>query len=160
MATTLLRRMCRQATEQWRLDMLYDSQCPLCLHEVKFLQRRDTAGLIKFTDISSPDYTPSQHGGVEYEEGMRVIHAVTREGEVVAGVEVFRQVYNAVGLGWVWAATRLPGLSWLADLLYQGWAGQRMRLTGREDLETIFRRRRQLLQKKGGLCEENNKCKL
>ena len=95
--------------------MLYDSQCPLCMHEVKFLERRNNAGLVKFTDIASPDYNPADNGEVDYERGMKVIHAVLDSGEVVEGVAVFRHVYSALGLGWVWALTRLPGIGWVAD---------------------------------------------
>ena len=113
------------SSRRWKVNMLYDSQCPLCMHEVRFLERRNTAGLVRFTDIASPDYNPAENGEVEYERGMKVIHAVLETGEVVEGVAVFRHVYSALGLGWVWALTRLPGLGWAADRLYSFWAGYR-----------------------------------
>ncbi len=39
---------------------------------------------------------------------MKYIHAVLPNGEVVKGVEVFRRIYEVIGLGWVYAATKLP----------------------------------------------------
>ena len=131
-----------QTSHRWRVNMLYDSQCPLCMHEINFLERRNTAGLVKFTDIASPGYKPQDNGGVDYEAGMKKIHAVLDTGEVVEGVSVFREVYTAVGLGWVWAITRLPGVSWVAERFYSVWAKYRMKLTGREELEVIFRKRK------------------
>lgn len=136
--------------------MLYDSQCPLCMHEVRFLERRNTAGLVKFTDIASPDYNPTDNGSVDYERGMKVIHAVLETGEVVEGVAVFRHVYSAVGLGWVWALTQLPGLGWAADQIYSVWAQYRMRITGRQELEVIFAKRRQKLSQQGKLCDDHS----
>merc|ERR1712226_1274413 len=127
--------------QKWRINMLYDSECPLCMHEIKFLEKRDKAGLVKFTDIAKSDYDPAENGGVDYETGMRKIHAVLETGQVVAGVTVFREVYKAVGLGWVWAVTRVPGVSWAAEGLYSVWASYRMWITGREELEVIFRKR-------------------
>lgn len=35
----------------------------------------------------------------------QVIHAVLPDGSTVKGVEVFRRVYEAIGLGWVYAGT-------------------------------------------------------
>ena len=164
MLSSVCRTMMRglaNSSRKWKVNMLYDSQCPLCMHEVRFLERRNTAGLVKFTDIASPDYSPAENGGVDYERGMKVIHAVLDTGEVVEGMAVFRQVYSAVGLGWVWAITRLPGLGWAADLVYSVWARYRMRITGREELEIIFRKRRQKLSQEGKLCDASQtECKV
>ena len=40
------------------------------------------------------------------DQAMRRIHAITADGRIVSGVEVFRLLYQAVGLGWVYAITR------------------------------------------------------
>ena len=79
-----------------QIDLLYDSECPLCAMEVEFLRKRDVDNKIKFTDLSSLDYNPSDHGNVKFSDGMRKIRAVLPEtNEVVTGVEVFRQVYRS-----------------------------------------------------------------
>ena len=158
----LLRPMCGQS-RQWKVNMLYDSECPLCMHEIRFLEGRNKAGLVKFTDIAHPEYKPEENGCVGYEEGMKRIHAVMDDGSVISGVPVFPEVYKAVGLGWVWAVTQWPGVAWGAEKLYGVWAGWRMKITGREELEEIFIKRRKILaamkDRESNLCNEKE-CKL
>ena len=36
-----------------KLDVFYDGDCPICAFEVAFYERLDTAGLIKWRDITS-----------------------------------------------------------------------------------------------------------
>jgi len=62
---------------------------------------------------------------------MARIHGVLPDGSIVEGVEVFRRAYAAVGLGWLVAPTRWPGLRWLAEWSYQVFARNRLRWTGR-----------------------------
>ncbi len=38
---------------------------------------------------------------------MGEIHAILPSGKVVTNVEVFRRLYEAVGLGWVYAITKV-----------------------------------------------------
>lgn len=40
---------------------------------------------------------------------MKKIHAITADGKVVVGVEVFRRLYEAIGLGYVYAITKCAG---------------------------------------------------
>jgi predicted DCC family thiol-disulfide oxidoreductase YuxK len=43
----------------WKIKLLYDGECPLCLREVNFLQKRDAGReLIAFVDISDLNYNP------------------------------------------------------------------------------------------------------
>ena len=113
-----------------KIDLLYDSECPICQMEVDFLKKRDINNRIKFTDLSSPDYKPSEHGNVKFVDGMRKIRAVLPDKRVVTGVEVFRQTYQAIGLGWIFALTNLPVIGEAADMLYDVWAENRLRITG------------------------------
>jgi hypothetical protein len=39
-------------------------------------------------------------------QAMERIHAITADGRIVRDVEVFRLLYEAVGLGWVYAVTK------------------------------------------------------
>lgn len=127
------------------IDLLYDSECPICMMEVNFLQKRDIHGRIRFTDLSSPDYEPSAHGNVTFKQGMRKLRAVLPDQTVITGVEVFRKVYDAIGLGWMFAVTNLPVIGGLADKIYDVWAENRLRLTGREDLAEQLKERSEVL---------------
>lgn len=124
-----------------QIDLLYDSDCPICQMEVDFLKKRDIHHRIRFTDLSSDNYDPAQHGNVKFESGMRKIQAVLPDKTVVKGVEVFRRTYDSIGLGWVFAVTKVPVIGQIADFVYDVWAENRLRITGRGDLADILKER-------------------
>jgi len=71
----------------WRITLLYDGECPTCMKQVEFLIKRmdenpEYAGLVRFTNLADPSYDPKESGGVTYDDGMRHIHAITRDGRV------------------------------------------------------------------------------
>ena len=128
------------------LTILYDGGCPLCLREVTFLGRRDTRlhpaePRLAFVDIDAPDYDPALWGGIGYAQAMGRIHALNADGTVLRDVEVFRQAYALVGLGWLYGPTRWPLLRFLVDGAYGLWARWRLPLTRRPSLETLIARR-------------------
>ena len=126
------------SSQSWQIKLLYDGQCPLCLREVNFLRRRDAnRGLVAFVDIADDDYTPEKHGGVDFETAMGRIHAVLPDGTLIKNVEVFRRVYETLGMGWVYAATKWPIIGLIVDRLYGIWADLRLTLTGRPNLATL-----------------------
>jgi predicted DCC family thiol-disulfide oxidoreductase YuxK len=126
----------------WEIKLLYDGQCPICVHEVDFLRKRDgEQGRLAFVDIMGDDYDPAAHGGVSFEDAMGRIHAVRADGTVLKNVEVFRQIYAVIGLGWVYAATRWPIIGPIVDWLYGVWAALRLPITGRPSLRQIVAER-------------------
>ena len=64
---------------------------------------------------------------------MASIHGRLPDGTVIEGVEVFRQLYAAVGLGPMVSLSRAPGISGALDAAYSIFARNRLRLTGRCD---------------------------
>lgn len=151
--STETERLEKQAASEpkYKLALLYDSDCPLCVKEVNFLRRRaqKMAPLptIKFVDIASDDYSPAENAGIDYETAMGRIHAIEENDRVIVGVQVFRKAYEAVGFGWVYAITSLPGVGAAADFLYNIWADYRLQLTGRPPLEEVMRMRRSEAEK-------------
>jgi predicted DCC family thiol-disulfide oxidoreductase YuxK len=133
--------------KSWKIKLLYDGACPLCLREVNFLKSKDgDRGLIEFVDIATDDYDPADHAGIDFETAMGRIHAILADGTIVKNVEVFRQTYDILGIGWIYAITKLPIVGRLADALYGVWADYRLLLTGRADLKTLAAERQQRLQ--------------
>ena len=127
----------------WQIKLLYDGECPLCLREVNFLQKRDAGrGLVQFIDIADENYNPAENGGVDFETAMGRIHGVLPDGTVVKDIEVFRRVYEALGMGWAYAITKLPVMGAIANWIYGLWADRRLALTRRPDLETIVAQKR------------------
>ena len=116
-------------------EVFFDGECPLCVREIRLLRRLDRRGRILFTDISAAGFDPAPLG-LDQAILMARIHGRLASGELVEGVEVFRQLYAAVGLGPLVALTRLPGLSHLLELGYRWFAKNRLRLTGRCTSET------------------------
>ena len=114
-------------------ELFYDGDCPLCAREVAALKRLDRRrGRLALTDIAAPEFDASRYGRPQ-EELMARIHGRLPDGTWVEGVEVFRRAYGAVGLGWLLAPTRWPGLRRVADAAYRVFARNRLRWTGRAD---------------------------
>lgn len=140
----------------WQIKLLYDGECPLCMREVNFLRKRDGGrGKVVFVDIADENYTPEAHGGVEFETAMGRIHAVLPDGTVIKNIEVFRRVYEILGMGWIYAATKLPVIGSIVDTLYEIWADWRLALTGRPNLATIIAERQERIE-----CNKLRRCRL
>jgi predicted DCC family thiol-disulfide oxidoreductase YuxK len=123
---------------------------------VNFLQKRDRGrGLVSFVDIAEDDYDPTENGGVDFATAMGRIHAVLADGSVIQNVEVFRRVYEILGIGWIYAATKWPIIGPLVDVLYGVWADWRLALTGRPDLKTILAEREERLK-----LRETGRCRI
>jgi len=132
------------------INMLYDSKCNLCLMEVRYLYKKDVAGKIKFTDLEDPKYNPSDPANAEisYETGMKSMHAVLANGEVITGVRVFRELYTTIGLGWLYGFTRYPVIKPIIDKLYDTWAVYRTDLTRGTPVDVLIQQRNNALERK------------
>ena len=113
------------AQQPWEFKLLYDGQCPMCRREAMWLQRRSKDGRLAFEDISAPDFDAARFG-LTQEALMGVMHGVFPDGRIVTKVEAFRQAYRVVGLGWLLAPTRWPGLKQLANWGYEWFARNRV----------------------------------
>ena len=60
-----------------------------------------------------------------------------------------------LGMGWIYAATKLPVIGWIVDTLYEIWADWRLALTGRPDLKTIISDRQKRIE-----CNTLQRCRL
>lgn len=98
--------------------MLYDGQCPLCSREVALLRKRNARGLIAFEDISLPEFDAGQYG-LTMAQVVGAMHAIRPDGSIVRGVDVFAEVYDAVGWKWLARSIRSPATRPLAKLGYR-----------------------------------------
>lgn len=94
------------------------------------LRRLDRRDAIRFTDIAAPGFDAASVG-IDHASLMARIHGRRANGELIEGVEVFRELYSAVGFRRLVSLTRLPGIAQLLDLAYHLFAKNRLRLTGR-----------------------------
>lgn len=142
------------------LTVYYDSQCPLCTAEMDHLRMRNTAGHLLFADVWAPDFEGPPAGRTQ-QDLLTLIHARTADGRVVRGVEVFRLAYEAVGLGWVTSATRLPLVGPLADALYPVLARNRHRIP-RSLVRLVFAPALQMAARRAAArrCDDSGQCRL
>ncbi|KAH7857115.1 hypothetical protein Vadar_009164 [Vaccinium darrowii] len=146
-----------KSPDNWKVKMLYDGECPLCMREVNMLRERDKQyGAINFVDISSDAYNPKENQGLDYKTVMGRIHAILSDGTVVTDVEAFRKLYEAVDLGWVYAITKYEPIATIADGVYGFWAKYRLQITGRPSLEEVLEARKN----KGEVCNDSKVCKM
>lgn len=148
------------------INIIYDSKCNVCKLEIDFLRRRDLArnngkARLKFTDLEGEtgeyDSTDPSNAGITYEVGMTSMHGVNPDGTVMTGVPVFRKAYDQVGLGWLFAITKIPLVKQLSDNIYNIFARYRTRITRRasiQELVAVYEEKRKVerLQKEKG-CE-------
>ena len=111
-------------TTNYPLTLLHDGNCPVCNLEMDNLKARNTAGLLRFTDVSLPGFNPLPFGATLAQMNA-LIHAVRPDGSLVVGVEVFRLAYSAVGLGRWAAPTGWPLVKPLVDAAYALFARHR-----------------------------------
>lgn len=117
-------------SEAYEVEVFFDGECPLCVREINMLRWLDKKQHIRFTDIAAPNFEPASTG-LSMATLMDRIHGRLPSGELIEGVEVFRRLYGAVGLGVLLAWTKWPVLRALADWGYRTFAKNRLRLTGR-----------------------------
>lgn len=115
----------------WDVQVFFDSDCPLCMREIRLLRRLDSERRrIWFTDIAQPSFD-ARDWDTDKATLMGEIHGRLPDGNWITGVEVFRQLYSTVGFRRIVAVTRWPGIRHMLDVAYRVFARNRLRLTGR-----------------------------
>ncbi|MDB4964245.1 MAG: putative thiol-disulfide oxidoreductase [Myxococcales bacterium] len=113
-----------------RVEVFYDGDCPLCMREIRMLMRKGLLHHIQFTNLAAPGFAAEEHG-TTYAALMERIRGRLPDGTWIEGVDVFRELYAAVGFRRLVAISRVPGLSHLLALGYRVFAKNRLRWTGR-----------------------------
>lgn len=122
-----------EGTEEpsWQFRVFFDADCPLCSKEIALIRRMDRGrGRVDLVDLSADDFDATDYG-LEQSTIEARIHGMYPDGRVVEGVDVFVEIYRALGWGWITAPARWPGFRTLLDLAYLWFARNRLRLTGR-----------------------------
>jgi predicted DCC family thiol-disulfide oxidoreductase YuxK len=112
------------------LTVFFDGACPICEREIALMRRLDRRRRLVCCDFARPDYDTASINISPAELG-RVIHARWADGGVITGVEVFRAMWGAVGLGFLARLSRLSLVEPLVLNAYAWFARNRLRLTGR-----------------------------
>ena len=95
--------------------MYYDGLCPLCQAEILFLSGRNQAGLLRFVDVNSMQYS-ADTVGVSCQQALDSMYAQYDDGKLISGVEVFSAAYERADLpklAWIFSRQSLhPMLTW------------------------------------------------
>jgi len=120
-----------------KLTIFFDGGCPLCKREVDFLKSKNHRGCINFIDINSSDFSLDIKYGFTYKQAMERIHALKSDGSVIKDIKVFQEAYSLIGLGWIYAPTKLPILDKIIEFIYGVWAKYRLKITFRPSIEKL-----------------------
>ncbi len=113
------------------LVIYYDALCPACRREVAFYRRRDKAGLLSWRPVAESGDELARLG-ITPQAALDRIHAWRDDGTILAGVDVFRAIWQRVpGLGWLAVLARPRPVRALLEAGYGVFARHRYRLTGR-----------------------------
>lgn len=115
---------------QYPLTVFFDRACPICAREIALMKRLDRRRQLAFCDFSTQDYDAVSRGFATEDLGA-VIHARWADGSVITGVDVFRAMWEAVGLRFLARLSRLSLVEPLVLRAYAWFARNRLRLTGR-----------------------------
>lgn len=113
------------------LTVFYDGACPLCAREMVLMKRLDRKHRLSLCDFSAPGYE-AESTGLDPARLGAVLHAQWGDGTIITGVEVFRAIWEAVGLGFLARLSRLPVIDQLTVKAYAWFARNRLWLTGRK----------------------------
>jgi len=120
-----------------KLTIFFDGGCPLCKREVDFLQSRNQKGYLKFIDINNSDFSIDFKYGITYKQAMDRIHALKTDGSIIKDIKVFQEAYSLIGLGWIYAPTKIPIFYKFIEFVYRVWAKYRLKLTFRPSIKKL-----------------------
>jgi predicted DCC family thiol-disulfide oxidoreductase YuxK len=101
--------------------LYYDGRCPLCMHEVRLLQRLGDSQLV-LLDLHSIADIPGQPSRLLK---LTSLHLQTATGDWLTGLDATVQAWSHTRWGWLARILRWPLVGWIADHCYQWWARRR-----------------------------------
>lgn len=130
--------MSQQLSNMSRVIIFYDGGCPLCVKEMKHLNKLDKSNRLVFENINAEDFN-LRYPHIDPIAANRYLHGVDSNGNEIYGLDVTYAAWQAVGKGAYIAPLRWPVIRWLADSVYLLFAKHRNRisrwLTGQERCE-------------------------
>lgn len=112
------------------LTVYFDGECPICRREIDLMKLFNRRGRLQFIDFSTSSYHPAYHG-LNPCDLAKVIHARWADGTIITGVEVFSEMWEAIGLRFVARLSRRPRINTLLIKAYSWFARNRLWLTGK-----------------------------
>jgi predicted DCC family thiol-disulfide oxidoreductase YuxK len=118
------------SAKPYPLTLDYDGKCPVCRREIDLMKKFNRKDHLHFIDFSNSSFPAAEPGLNQCDLG-RAIHARKSDGTLITGVEVFKEMWEGVGLGFLIRCSRRPIFNKLSVIAYAWFAKNRLRLTGR-----------------------------
>lgn len=94
----------------------YDSECPLCVREIRLMRRLDRRQAVDFVSIQGDSSCP-----ISTDELMKRFHAQERGEPVVSGAAAFAAMWRAIPLMRpLGVLARFRPMLWLLERMYRG----------------------------------------
>lgn len=111
------------------VQVFYDGLCPVCRREIDLLRRLDKQGNLRPIDFAAPDFDAAAYG-LELADLVSRMYVRDANGVWHEGLDSFPVMWAAVGWGWLWWWTRMPGLRQLGMAGYSLFRRVRPRFSG------------------------------
>lgn len=113
--------MSNDARPQYPLTVFYDGSCPICSGQMADYRERTTAAVLRFVDISRPEFDASRYGRSR-RQFMKMLHLMDAGGRFYVGVDALRLLWAALPdtpYRMLAALLGLPGIHLLARIGYR-----------------------------------------
>lgn len=104
-----------------KLTIFYDDACSLCRSKMFWLQKRDKRQRLEFIDVSSQGFTDPRVSKISRLELNTSLHLRNTKGVFFKDLDAIHLAYQAVGLGWMTAPTRVIGIKCMSDWIFDQW---------------------------------------
>lgn len=114
-------------TQQAKLEVWYDGDCPICRRSRSWSERRDEEARLDFRDFRS---APDDELPAAREVHRSTMMVRTPSGRLLRGFEAWRRIIAALP-GWRWLSrlSAVPPLRWIGSAVYRLIARHRHRLS-------------------------------
>lgn len=117
----------QQASDPRKPILFFDGACPLCSREVAHYRRMDRQSRVEWVELNSHRARLLAFG-IDPQQALARIHAITPQGQVVSGVQAFVTVWRELPYYRVLAAVaRWNWLMRMLDRAYDRFAAWRLR---------------------------------
>ena len=110
------------------LTIFYDSQCPLCMTEMRLLEKNNHDKRLNLIDLHDDDFS-KRHPYINKSKAMNILHGELDTGELLLGLDVTCKAWNLVGKHKWLMILRWPIIRILADVTYLFFARYRSQIS-------------------------------
>jgi len=81
-----------RADRAFRLDILYDGGCALCVRVLRWMKRADVRDAFRLVDAQDPQRVTAMFPQIDPPDAAEAILCITASGEVLRGFDAFRRM--------------------------------------------------------------------